>query len=515
MGALWFPRVLSFLTGFLSLSQEILWIRYAGFAQQGKPIVFSTVLGLFLIGIAIGAQVGKRFCARGADLYRVAGLTLLVAAAGDVLLPWIFAVALEGGHLVGYSTGAVAIVMTALLKSIVFPIAHHLGSAQETQRVGSSVSKVYFANVFGSTMGPLVTGYVLLEMFSLERCFGIVALATLGLSALCLNRSGRGLNPVIPIASLAAAVVMLVIPVHDLLPRLIYATGGHRDQPITRLQENRYGIIHTRSNGGDEIVFGGNAYDGSTNTSLRHDTNRIRRAYVMAAAAPDAKRVLVIGMSGGAWLRVVRGYQNAERIDVVEINPGYIKLVEGHPELSLAFQDPRVAIHIDDGRRWLRRHPDEKFDIILMNTTYHWRAYITNLLSQEFLALLRQHLNPRGAVGFNATSSPDVFKTASTVFPHVYAYADDFVIASDSDLAANFSAGAPRIFSIAVDGEMAMDPSEPDAVDLVDRALSDFRPLDEVFLDAGRPAEIITQQNMITEYKYGRGPVQRLLQNWR
>ena len=37
---LWFPRFLAFASGFISLSLEILWVRYAAFAYRGgRPSV--------------------------------------------------------------------------------------------------------------------------------------------------------------------------------------------------------------------------------------------------------------------------------------------------------------------------------------------------------------------------------------------------------------------------------------------------------------------------------------------
>ena len=81
--------------------------------------------------------------------------------------------------------------------------------------------------------------------------------------------------------------------------------------------------------------------------------------------------------------------------------------------------DPRVKIVIDDGRRWLRRNPGEKFDLIVQNTTYSWRAYSTNLLSREYMQLTASHLKPGGIAAFNSTFSGDVLETAHQVFPFV------------------------------------------------------------------------------------------------
>jgi hypothetical protein len=58
------------------------------------------------------------------------------------------------------------------------------------------------------------------------------------------------------------------------------------------------------------------------------------------------------------------------------------------------------------------------FDVVVMNTTFHWRAHSTNLLSLDFFEIVRAHLNPGGFLFFNATYSADVQKTGFTAFRH-------------------------------------------------------------------------------------------------
>src|SRR4051794_12217244 len=88
---MWIPRLLAFSTGFLSLSQEILWVRLIGFANYNTPQVFGFVLGLYLLGIALGAAFGKRFCSGNSNLYWLSGWILIIAAFVDFATP--FAVA--------------------------------------------------------------------------------------------------------------------------------------------------------------------------------------------------------------------------------------------------------------------------------------------------------------------------------------------------------------------------------------------------------------------------------------
>ena len=58
------PHLLSFLVGALSLGQEVLWVRLYGFARAGTPTAFSFVLVAYLLGIAVGAAIGRRITLR-------------------------------------------------------------------------------------------------------------------------------------------------------------------------------------------------------------------------------------------------------------------------------------------------------------------------------------------------------------------------------------------------------------------------------------------------------------------
>jgi spermidine synthase len=133
----------------------------------------------------------------------------------------------------------------------------------------------------------------------------------------------------------------------------------------------------------------------------------------------NPKRILEIGLASGSWSRVLAAYEPVEHITSIEINPGYLKLISHYPDAAPLLTDPKRTIHIDDGRRWLLRHPDEKFDFILQNTTFHWRDHATNLLSVEYFQLCKAHLNPGGVIYVNTTDNDDVTFTAAAVFKHV------------------------------------------------------------------------------------------------
>lgn len=502
---IWGARNLSFLMGFLSLSQEILWIRMASFSYRGVPQAFGVILGLYLLGIAVGAGWGKRYCERPGNLFRVAGAILLLAAITDFLFPWLASEGFAMGRAPGTMVLALCVTVTALLKSMIFPIAHHLGSSSSAGKVGSSVSKVYFANIAGSTLGPLITGFVMLQYLTLQQSFMLLASFTLMSSAYCWHLAGGRLSlTMIGASAVASSMLVLLLP-GVMMGRLVDHTGN-REGAFKAAVENRYGIIHLleATDGGGDYVFGGNAYDGRINIDFMTDSNWISRVYMLAALQPKPRRVLVIGMSAGPWTRVLTAFPGVEKIDVVELNPGYKEITNRYSEVRDILGDPRLSLHFDDGRRWLKRHPDERYDLIVMNNTYHFRSYAGMVLSQEFLALVKRHMQPKAVLALNSTFSPDVYKTAASVFSTVYQYGNFAVVGENISLP-DESEAVRRVGELRLPQGALVDLTQAAVLKRAQQNYGQFKRYDEEALSAkaGRPIEVITDQNMLTEYKYG------------
>jgi len=138
----------------------------------------------------------------------------------------------------------------------------------------------------------------------------------------------------------------------------------------------------------------------------------------------------MIGFSSGSWAQVIANNPDVESLTIVEINPGYRELAAHTPQVASVLENPKVKLVADDGRRWLRLNQTQRFDIIVSNTTYHFRANATNLLSEEFLALVKEHLNPEGVFFYNTTSSERVQRTGCTVFPFGARFTNHMVLSS-------------------------------------------------------------------------------------
>ncbi|MEK6337564.1 MAG: hypothetical protein AABM67_21805 [Acidobacteriota bacterium] len=116
---------------------------------------------------------------------------------------------------------------------------------------------------------------------------------------------------------------------------------------------------------------------------------------------PPFKNVMIIGSGSGN--DVSRALQwGAEHVDAVEIDPAIYRLgTQYHPDHP--YQDPRVEIHNDDGRNFLRA-TDRKYDLIIyalvdslvLHSGYSNIRLESYLFTQQTFADVKKHLKPDG-----------------------------------------------------------------------------------------------------------------------
>lgn len=500
--------VLAAALGYLALTQEMLWLRAVSYATGGHPGVFGQVLGSFLLGVALGALVGEY----ATKHLKRPMMALSIALGAAAVMSWLGMAAPAYGFMQSRSLGMgliyTGIAASAALSGVSFPVLCHLALQDSVQR-GSSASVgigwIYLANIIGSTLAPLFTGFVLFNLFPLPQLVLIATVTALMLAA------GLGFRRLaMPLA--AAVAVALVVIAHPSLYENYFAHLHFKDKfsrfgAYNDVVETRSGVIAVfrdtkREDGGPavDMIFGGGVYDGTFNVDPLNDSNMIRRGYVMASLHRDPKRVLEIGMSGASWTSVMTTYEKVESMDVVEINPGYIRVAEDYPASRDAMRHPKVKLHVDDGRRWLNAHPDAKFDFILMNASFYWREGATNLLSADFLEIARAHLLPGGVLYYNTTGSDDVIYTATTVFPYVTKYLS-FIAVSDAPFNLTPDERRANFARFVRDGKPVFDLSNPALAklhdDLVAVPLLDLGERYRSRTDLLR----ITDDNLATEFK--------------
>jgi spermidine synthase len=328
-------------------------------------------------------------------------------------------------------------------------------------------SLLYFANILGSATGAILTGFVLADhLTSVQLAVALVLAGTVCVLVLLAQmespRGERLKHSIRAIAVLVLACVVIPTMSHRVFENLL--AKGNSAYDFTDVVENRSGIITVDKDG---IVFGNGMYDGRFNTRLADDRNGIIRPYALSLFRGAPRDVLMIGLSSGSWAQVIANNPEVRSLTIVEINPGYLSLIERQPEVASVLHNSKVKIITDDGRRWLSHHPDRRFDAIVSNTTWNFRANVTNLLSTEFLELARGHLNPGGIVFYNTTGSGRVQRTACLAFPYGARFTNHMIV-SDTPIDWDFKRWRQTLESYVIDGDRQFKPGRAE-----DRALLD------------------------------------------
>jgi spermidine synthase len=453
-------------SGFVALAYEILWYRLFSFWSGSSAKVFAYLLGAYLMGIAVGGLVAHDLTgATSSDRTRVQYLRLiawfvvLANLASFVAAP---AMGLAAQHL-SVSFVLVIVAVGAAFLAATFPLISHITIANDN-RAGYGISLLYFSNIVGSALGGFIVGFVLMNFWGVRdiSVFLVLIGVALGISLLVAGRPSRREMYSALGGGGAICVVVLVLAnplFNDLYEKLLFKGGYHPHESFSHLVENRSGVIAVSQQG---KIFGGGVYDGWFNVDPVHDVNGLFRIYALSSFHPLPRKVLMIGLSSGSWAQIVANDPEVQSEKIIEINPGYLPLIPQYPQISSLLRNPKVDIVIDDGRRWLLADPKIKYDAIVMNTSFNWREHMTNLLSVEFLKMVRKHLLPGGVLFYNTTGSPEVLLTGVTVFPYGLRVGN-FLALSDSPIVVNSDRLEKKLRDYRIDGKLVFDLENPEA----------------------------------------------------
>lgn len=204
-----------FFVNLLSLSCQVLWSRKLSFLFGSTAAVFSTVLTVYLLGLALGALLGGRAVDRSPAPWRL--LSRLVLAIGVYCLGSLFlfdagrnlflrVFPADASPLAAAAAKFVVVLVLLLLPTMcigaVFPAVVRLVAGSGGGRggsLGADVSLVYALDTLGAALGALLAGFVLVPAAGLRASTWL-----LGAGALLLGAALRRVKEEAPAAAPAA-----------------------------------------------------------------------------------------------------------------------------------------------------------------------------------------------------------------------------------------------------------------------------------------------------------------------
>jgi spermidine synthase len=393
-----------FLTGFASLAMEVIWTR--AFTPILKTTIYSFALLLttYLAATWMGSYIYRGHLRRQGIL-SISKLTAALALFS--LLP----VILNDPRL--HSQASIVLFSIFPFCAILGYLTPKLIDEYSFGRP-KDAGRAYAFNILGCIAGPLFAGYFLLPIAGAKLSLILLAIPLLFCALLCPRPVTAG-----RIWRVASGGVTLLLLTTSLVLSQSYEEGTSEGGRVVRRD---YTATVVASGVGMEKRL---LVNGIGITQLTPVT-KVMAHLPLALLEHPPQSALVICFGMGTTFRSLMSWNI--RTVAVELVPSVKETFSYFfSDAESLTKDPRAAVVIDDGRRFLKRTP-ESFDLITLDPPPPPEAAGSSLLySEEFYALVQQRLRKGGILQQWFPAGEErilqaVARSLGRSFPHVRAF---------------------------------------------------------------------------------------------
>lgn len=391
-----------FVAGVGTMALEMLAGRLLAPRFGSTIFVWGAVIGVVLTGLGLGYYVGGRLGDRR-PVPSTLSLLLLGGGAFALLMPLFGPPVLAGvASLLPGPRGGPLLAATLLLgpPSLVLggaaPVAIRL-TAGPAERAGTTAGTLFGVSTAGSIVGTFLTVFVLIPALSVTAI--LTATGALLAGASLLGGERRAARATL-LAILLVASPMGQAAFSGALTRM---QTGITDEVVYRTSSQYHEIY---------VVEDRNPLQEETVRTLIMDGLRHSAMYTQRPAetpftyveyfhlgpllAGNASSALFVGGGGMSGPKQFLEAYPEMQVDVVEVDPVVVDVAETYFAVP---EDPRLEIHVDDGRQFLQE-TNRSWDVIVLDA--YGRDYIPfHLLTEEFLATVADRLSEEGVVVSN------------------------------------------------------------------------------------------------------------------
>jgi predicted membrane-bound spermidine synthase len=448
-----------FITGFLAIGYEIVWFRIVEVLVKASPYAFSTVLAVYLLGIALGSfgmdkylrtqnsagrknlffllqfLIGFYVLAVITGYYYATQYTFLstfthVSFSQELHPPLtllLHPALLWSAHSIKallinlynfldvFFWPSVFVFVPTVFMGASFPLISSLALIHPDQE-GRTTGTVYFFNIAGNVLGGILTGFFMLACAGTEITLLLYSLIgiTFGLLITSVRRKPLGF------AKRAGVVLGIFIA-----GTLLFPKSGKLYEVMHISPGKQFDVFLEEGVDSINVTYSHNQQVQTYINGLGHGGRPGYIFYDMAAEAvsfaPSAETALTIGYGTGSITETILKLPTIKQVTVVELSNTLLRNLKKLPLFNALLSDSRINVILDDGRRFLLNTP-EKFDLILMATNRTTTAYSNNIYSLEFFKLIAEHLKDDGIFMVWYDEERVVPKTVASVFDNVRLY---------------------------------------------------------------------------------------------
>lgn len=389
--------VLYAVSGLTAIGYQVLWTRLLTPRMGTVIYAFSSILAVYLFGIAFGSLLYHRFLtgfrARWL-LFSLSQLAIGLFAVGSIYLVGSSVEITKSLILLG------VILPATVLMGISFPLVVVLVNGDE--RAGKNVGVVYASNSAGSIAGAFLASFVLLPVLGTAHSIILLAIAN---TLIALVVSFYELSASKSFAWKAYPVFVSVVLIGGIA---LFQNGqeNYRDTATRQLidrvnkEQGEWRILE------DEVasVFAAQT-QGRTKAALKIDgvatTLKVAETRFMAhlpvALHQNPKRMLIIAFGMGSTFR--SALKHGLRVDVVELVPSVPAVFDlFFEDAANVLGNPNGRVIINDGRNYVLT-TQEQYDLVTIDPPPPFNAAGTTVLyAREFYRQIIPRLREGGLV---------------------------------------------------------------------------------------------------------------------
>jgi len=400
------------LAGFCALALEILWTRVLVFVLGTSVYAFACMLTCYIFGIALGsflcsrlplAKIKKPVFTLGV-VQLLVGLSVLlsiefleiIGRVDYLLLDKLGASGFWEEVAIHFIDAAIVLLLPTVLMGAVFPIAVEI-CTRSWKAVGRRVGEVYASNTIGCTIGSFVAGFVMVPFLGMRDSFLLITAIQLFTAVMIIFFSEKR-RMVLGMSATTVSLAIVTVSILGIPDDVFLQTINtyHYPSEIIYMKDDATGTITVHDlPDGDRLISVDGVDVAGMDLMLR--TTQKLQAYAPLLVHGNPKKVLQIGFGSGETSGVGLAF-GVEQYSVVEICPGIFeagRFFEGINRGS--YKDPRLRKIIMDGKNFVKL-TDEKFDVIMNDSTYPGTTGSSALYTYDHFRQCREHLEPGGVL---------------------------------------------------------------------------------------------------------------------
>lgn len=449
--------IIAVVSGFSSITAEVVWNKYLAIFFGTNIFGIGTILGIFLLGLAVGplalTVISHRI--RSLDNLLVGALflaTLMTSATSFALgyapyaIQWLVQHSDVAARNAIAFKGLLAILIifpTASIYGILFPLVAMQLTTVQRQSAATSAGNTYAVNTAGSVAGSLLAGLWLVPLVGSYVTTAIAAtlyaVAAFITFFIVYDRSiTRKISYSVGMGAILAACILLM---RFDFRAMIESARSYRSSDIPLGKEQFKLIIEGQNT---VVSLSHDPLDGAISRNyLRLKTSGLYESVFNVngsrvlpryegllgllpwMARSDAKDVFVVGFGAGYTVDLLTSLP-IPHVKVVELESAIVEAFRfAVPSHESFLSRGNLDLTIDDARHVLQRSANQSFDIIVSQPSHSWLPGSANLFTEEYFELVHTKLRPKGVFAqwlnlynSNEDAVKSILKSFFKTFPH-------------------------------------------------------------------------------------------------